>query len=217
MVYEEEIPTRQIIVKYKFDGTMQGEDAPDGNLRMLELSATAGMPLEYVREMSGEAHVIRLPAALPLPEVEKITERLAALPEVEYAEPDAVMRHFLTPNDPQYNNQWHYYETNGINLPAAWDITTGSSAIKVAVLDSGITDHADLSGRWVGGTAIRTIRGFGWRGMNVFQGRSRAIAAGTGRMSPGRLGRRVTTVWGWRALIGCPKLCRCGLSGSAGG
>lgn len=36
-------------------------------------------------------------------------------------------------------------------LPAAWDITTGSSSLVMAVVDIGITNHADLSGRSVPG------------------------------------------------------------------
>jgi serine protease len=73
------------------------------------------------------------------------------LPEVEYAEPDYIKRATFVPNDPSYPAQWHYYEAEGINAPAAWDITTGSAAIKVGVIDTGITDHPDLAGRWVGG------------------------------------------------------------------
>ncbi|MFV2058000.1 MAG: S8 family serine peptidase, partial [Thiohalomonadales bacterium] len=47
------------------------------------------------------------------------------------------------PNDPNYNLQWHY---PAINLPQAWDITTGSSNVIVAVVDSGVLlDHPDLS------------------------------------------------------------------------
>ncbi len=80
---------------------------------------------------------------------------MSALPEVEYAEPDAIMQPTLTPNDPQYGNQWHYFAPGaghyGINAPAAWDITTGSSSIVVAVIDTGITNHADLAGRTVPG------------------------------------------------------------------
>ena len=57
----------------------------------------------------------------------------------------------LPPNDPQYTNQWHYYDTWGINAPGAWDITTGSSNVVVAVIDTGITNHADLSGRTLPG------------------------------------------------------------------
>jgi subtilisin family serine protease len=77
------------------------------------------------------------------------------LPEVEYAEPDAILQHTLIPNDPQYSNQWHYFAPSagnyGINAPAAWDITTGSASIVAAVIDTGITNHADLIGRTVPG------------------------------------------------------------------
>ncbi|HWO56871.1 MAG TPA: S8 family serine peptidase [bacterium] len=49
-----------------------------------------------------------------------------------------------TPNDPIYPLQWHYA---AIDLPAAWDLTTGSGNITVAVLDDGIQyDHPDLQG-----------------------------------------------------------------------
>jgi serine protease len=113
---------------------------------MQRLSRHAGATLTYLREMSGDAHIIRLPQKLPLEQVEQIAKQLTYLPEVEYAEPDRIVRHTLTPNDPRYGDQWHYYEsTGGINAPAAWDITTGSNAIVVAILDTGVTDHPDLT------------------------------------------------------------------------
>jgi serine protease len=83
--------------------------------------------------------------------VEVIARKLALLPDVEYAEPDYMMRPMLTPDDPSYTAQWHYFGPQGINAPAAWDITTGSATVRVAVIDTGITDHPDLAGRWVGG------------------------------------------------------------------
>jgi serine protease len=70
---------------------------------------------------------------------------------VAYAEPDYIMRPMLIPNDPQYNSQWHYHEAYGINLPQAWDITTGNSNIVVAVIDTGHRPHVDLASRIVGG------------------------------------------------------------------
>lgn len=48
-----------------------------------------------------------------------------------------------TPNDPKYNEQWYL---NVIHAPAAWDITTGSSDVIVAVLDTGLDiTHEDIA------------------------------------------------------------------------
>jgi thermitase len=53
-----------------------------------------------------------------------------------------------TPNDPGFSQQW-YLET--IGAPQAWDSTTGSSSVLVAVLDTGIDlDHEDVvSNLWM--------------------------------------------------------------------
>ncbi len=148
-------PTNQIIVKYRAAALATGAFGPTEPLQMQRLSEAAGVPLTYFREMSGDAHVLRLPGRLPLAEVHALADRLRALPEVEYAEPDAIMVHTLTPNDPRYNEQWHYFapagSNYGINAPAAWDITTGSNSIVVAVIDTGITNHSDLNDRIVPG------------------------------------------------------------------
>jgi serine protease len=146
-----EAPTNQLTIKYKPNTNLSGSNAPASAKQMQRLSGSAGVALAYVRPMSGDAHVLRLPGRLPVAEVESMARRIGALPDVEYAEPDHLMFSTLTPNDASYSSQWHYFETHGINAPAAWDITTGSSSIRVAVLDSGITDHPDLDGRWLGG------------------------------------------------------------------
>lgn len=53
------------------------------------------------------------------------------------------------PNDTNYNLQWHY---PSINLPQAWDITTGSPNVIVAVIDTGVLlNHPDLQGQLVPG------------------------------------------------------------------
>jgi subtilisin family serine protease len=146
-----EVPTNQIIIKYKATADISGVKAPAHPDRISTLSAVAGVQLEYFREMSGDAHVLRLPSKLTVSEASLIAEKLMTLGDVEYAEPDRILRHTATPNDPQYTNQWHYYDTWGINAPGAWDITTGSSDVVVAVIDTGITNHADLSGRTLPG------------------------------------------------------------------
>lgn len=140
--------TNRIILKFKDPGT----GPPVANEQaMRRLRDRSGIDLQYFRSMSGEAHVLRLPERLPMEQVRSISETLMTLPEVEYAEPDLTIYPFRTPNDPEYGNQWHYYDTWGINAPAAWDLTTGLSSITIAVIDTGITDHPDLSRRTVAG------------------------------------------------------------------
>ncbi len=84
--------------------------------------------------------------------VEAAVSRFRAHPLVEFAEPNylwyadaAVMQPaFSAPNDPGYPSQWHYAS---INLPAAWEVTTGSALVVVAVIDTGILSrHEDLAG-----------------------------------------------------------------------
>jgi adhesin/invasin len=146
----QDAPVDQIIIKYHDDQVTIIAQAAEA-AQMARLSAQAGVALTYFRSMSGDAHVLRLPARMPVAEVERIAARLSALPEVAYAEPDYIMQPMLVPNDPQYSNQWHYYEAYGINLPQAWDISTGNPNIVVAVIDTGHRPHVDLASRIIGG------------------------------------------------------------------
>ena len=52
------------------------------------------------------------------------------------------------PNDAKYGTQWYLEQ---VDAPAAWDTTTGSNDVIVAVLDTGVDlDHPDLKGNiWV--------------------------------------------------------------------
>jgi serine protease len=72
--------------------------------------------------------------------------------DVEYAEPNYIYHPLVVPNDQFYSLQWHY---PAINLPLAWDITTGSRAgnnVIVAVVDTGIyLAHPEFSGQLVNG------------------------------------------------------------------
>ncbi len=78
-----------------------------------------------------------------------VVRQLQADTGVIFAEPNYVRKPLLIPADPFFNLQWHY---RLINLPQAWDITTGSDSVTVAVLDTGVlTAHPDLSGRLTSG------------------------------------------------------------------
>jgi len=111
----------------------------------------SGESLSYVRAMRGSSgHVMKLNRMASLDEVSAIAAAIAKDNDaVEYAEADArVFPLATTPNDEFYAaRQWNLQSSvnQGLNLPDAWDHTTGSSSVVVAVLDTGILrNHADF-------------------------------------------------------------------------
>ena len=83
--------------------------------------------------------------------VEAVLAQLRRDPRIEFAERDYLAEAAFTPNDPHLlnGNAWHHAK---IQAPAAWDTTTGSSNVIVAVLDSGVNAaHPDLAARLVPG------------------------------------------------------------------
>ena len=120
--------THQLIVKFR-DGASAAKAGPESRRYFSDMSFLAGAELNFVREMGTGAQVFALPQALPLDEVKAIAQRIANDPTVEYAEPDVRMYPTAVPNDTQYANQWHLNDPfGGVNAPAAWDITTGSTS-----------------------------------------------------------------------------------------
>jgi subtilisin family serine protease len=86
--------------------------------------------------------------------VEDALERYRHSPAIEYAEPNYLHQLAAIPNDTRFTSLWGLHNTgqNGgtadvdIDAPEAWDITTGSSNVIIAVIDSGIAyDHPDLA------------------------------------------------------------------------
>ncbi len=85
---------------------------------------------------------VRVPAGST---VEKTIEKYRTLAEVEDAQPNYYYSLLLTPNDPLFNPPNTMYGLTKISAPAAWDLTTGSSAVVVADIDTGIRyTHEDL-------------------------------------------------------------------------
>ncbi|MEW6233584.1 MAG: S8 family serine peptidase [Chloroflexota bacterium] len=80
----------------------------------------------------------------------KELETIAALkknPTVQYAELNYIAYAIGTPSDTYFSYQWGMAK---INAPQAWDITTGISTTKIAILDTGIdADHEDLASKTV--------------------------------------------------------------------
>jgi len=146
--------TNQIIIQFAESSSNNRMD-PSSTAQISRINTAAGITLTYVREMSGDLHVLRLPSRMPKTAVENVLERIAALPEVVYAEPDSIRRHTAASNDPLYSQQWHYFAPTsgnyGINLPPAWDLAHSLPKVVVAVVDTGITSHVEFVGQTVPG------------------------------------------------------------------
>lgn len=147
--------TDRLIIKLRAPNTATPPAAMRAN-RLNALSSSAGMNLQQVRQMSWGAQVFKLPGRMTLAEAAAVARKLRADPTVEYAEPDRILRPLAVPNDTLFSSQWHYQspviEPGGVNLPAAWDITTGQANIVIGLIDTGtLIAHADLAGRTVPG------------------------------------------------------------------
>ena len=90
-------------------------------------------------------------------------KQLGSDPRVAYAEPNFVVSAFRTPNDPSFGQLWGLVN-NGqtvdgasgaldadIDAELAWDVSTGSSATVVGIIDTGVDfSHPDLAGaQWI--------------------------------------------------------------------
>jgi len=142
--------TRQLIVKFKDEGTSRR--AMPLQSRVALLAAEEGVPLSYVRPMALAAHVVALDHAVSINDARDIAAQLATHTDVEYAEADRRLKPALVPNDQYVNMQT--YLGNGpaaISAFAAWDTTTGSPNVVVAVVDTGFRPHAGLAGRFIPG------------------------------------------------------------------
>jgi serine protease len=168
-VVEGDLPYNGFIVRYK-DGTSERLDAvaarsavvrSTGRLvasRAVDTSVKANaktpFAMDIVRKLTNESHFVKPSRKLNRTEGLAAMRELAADPNVEYVEPNVIMRHQLVPNDPSYGQQWGYGSA-GVRAEAAWDLATGAG-VTVAVLDTGITSHPDLDAGIVPGSDFVT-------------------------------------------------------------
>ena len=84
---------------------------------------------------------------IKVPEGEFLDDFMAKLresPMVRSVEPNGIVYAARVPNDPLYASHQKWW-LQLMNLPAAWEKTTGSSGVTIAVVDTGIRyDHLDL-------------------------------------------------------------------------
>lgn len=142
--------TDRIIVKYK-KIQRSGSNTP-ANINLNKPLRVSGVSLKHVRRTGSGAQVYKIGNDVDLKTAEKIADELSNRSHVAYAEPDYIMTKQQVPNDSRFSEQWNYHDSiGGINLPKAWNISTGSKDVVVAVVDTGIRPHADLEANLVSG------------------------------------------------------------------
>ena len=108
-------------------------------------------------------------AAVQVDVTDSLMELLKSDPRVRYVEPNYLVHIARTPDDPDFDKLWGLRNsgqtggTNGadVDASAAWDISTGSKDVIIAIIDTGIDyNHEDLAANmWV--NAKECPEGFG--------------------------------------------------------
>jgi len=128
--------------------------APDRGVpaggRVLETVLAAAHPDWQATALGGGSFALVAPAAAP----DTVLGWASSTASVSRLEPDLAFRGTAVPNDPSFSAQWALSSSgqNGgtigadIRATQAWDVTTGSRAVVVGIVDSGIdVTHPDLA------------------------------------------------------------------------
>jgi len=126
----------RIIVGVKGDSGELKRLMPEYNAKLVSAISADGLVIAFVIE-------------LPFSSVPAFTDRARTFEFVRYVEPDLKVQAFLEPNDPYWSLQWG---PKKIAADWAWNATTGSHGVLVAVLDTGIDyAHPDLAANYQSG------------------------------------------------------------------
>ncbi|MEU1318354.1 S8 family peptidase [Streptomyces tibetensis] len=145
------IQAERLIVGYK-SGATEAESNKAAAADAAAKAEKTGEDVGFQRRLGTGAALVELGANPTRASVADVVAQYKADPQVAYVVPDRLNKPTaVTPNDTEYGKQWDLFEsTAGMNVPGAWDTTTGSG-VTVAVIDTGYVAHSDLAANIVGG------------------------------------------------------------------
>ena len=147
--------TSKTFVKYKKDSILIKFKSNVSKEEIKRVLSKYGL---YIDEFYKEISVYKI-KALNKKNIKNLVSTLDNLSFVEYAQIDGIVTANNFPNDPYFEKLWglnNEGQTGGtydadIDMLKAWDKTTGSKKVIVAVIDTGVNyNHADLkSNMWI--------------------------------------------------------------------
>ena len=148
----------RIIVKLRSTGSDSRTQALMAGDSITRLAERSGVELRRARNLTPRLLVVDVDGGV----TREALDAVRADVEVEYAEPDRRRYLHALPNDPLFAGQWYLQARAGapsaVDAEHAWDTTTGSGDVVIAVLDTGVLfDHPDLGRATAGG---RLLPGF---------------------------------------------------------
>ena len=164
----------RVIVKYKADSVLMRMQALSATAQHTQRAQALGQRMGLaLRAGAGVADRTQVVFASGMTS-EQLAQRLSAEGDIEYAVPDQRRRRLVAPNDSFYANgpavvgstggpvsgQWYLRAPVGevkssLDVETAWNLTTGSPSIVVAVLDTGVRfEHPDLKAVAAGGNLL---------------------------------------------------------------
>lgn len=153
-------PVGRIILKLRTNAEPLAASTASGSTSDAVIGALAArrqLALRSYRTLMPRLHVLSIASLATGDSLPAAIARLRADPAVEYAEPDERRHPLALPNDPLFaasansSGQWYLQSPLATGAPSAidavdaWNISTGSSGVVIADVDTGVRfDHPDL-------------------------------------------------------------------------
>ncbi len=152
-----EAGSQRVIVKMRDAVIAKATTSPSLDARLKSIEARGKLSLRSIRAITKTLQVAELESQIAGETAQQALERLRADPDVQYAVADRAVYAHATSNDPLAPGQWYLTaaQPSAINANNAWDATTGSNGVVIAVLDTGVRfEHPDLKRASVGGRLL---------------------------------------------------------------